>query len=95
MLWLSALDQKVDEVNIEGRTTTLISLADFVANLGTNRLIAKPIDIINSQVETASSGTGVGVDLIKFSVKAPLAQTAPVADAAAAAAGLGAEPPAR
>jgi Tfp pilus assembly protein PilN len=71
-LWLTSLEQKDDAVNIEGQTTTLISLADFVANLGTNKLIAKPIDIINSQVETGSSSTQ-GTDLVKFSVKAPLA----------------------
>jgi type IV pilus assembly protein PilN len=83
MLWLSSLDQKPDAVNIEGRTTTLISLADFVANLGTNDLMAKPIDIVNSQVEP-SSESPTGADLIRFSVKAPLAARAPTADAAAA-----------
>ena len=56
LLWLTALDQKSDAVSIEGRTTTLISLADFVGNLGTNKLVAKPIDIVNSQVETSSPG---------------------------------------
>jgi type IV pilus assembly protein PilN len=54
MLWLTALDQKGDAVIIEGRTTTLISLADFVANLGTNALVRKPIDIVNSEVESSS-----------------------------------------
>ena len=73
-LWLTALEQKSDAVNLEGQTTTLISLADFVANLGTNKLVAKPIDIINSQVETGSaSAKEQGPELIKFSVKAPLA----------------------
>ena len=79
MLWLSSLDQKGDAVNIEGRTTTLISLADFVANLGTNTLMAKPIDIVNSQVES-SSDAPAGADLIRFSVKAPLATKAPTGD---------------
>ena len=73
-LWLTSLEQKPDDVTIEGRTTTLISLADFVANLGTNKLVQKPIDIINSEVENAGSKTasGAGAELIKFSVKAPL-----------------------
>jgi hypothetical protein len=73
-LWLTSLEQKPDDVTIEGRTTTLISLADFVANLGTNRLVQKPIDIINSEVESATgkSAAGPGTELIKFSVKAPL-----------------------
>jgi type IV pilus assembly protein PilN len=83
MLWLSSLDQKPDAVSIEGRTTTLISLADFVANLGTNALMAKPIDIVNSQVES-SSESPTGADLIKFSVKAPLAAQSPAAGTTAA-----------
>jgi type IV pilus assembly protein PilN len=79
MLWLTTLDQKVDAVSIEGRTTTLVSLADFVANLGTNALVSKPIDIVNSEVEAANSGprTGDGVDVIKFSVRAPLVPSTP------------------
>jgi type IV pilus assembly protein PilN len=83
-LWLTALEQKADDVTIEGRTTTLISLADFVANLGTNKLVEKPIDIINSQVESGS-GTAQPEDVIKFSVKAPLTKPAPPKTAAAAA----------
>ena len=74
-LWLTSLEQKSDAVTIEGQTTTLISLADFVANLGTNKLVAKPIDIIDSKVEASSSSQkDQGPELIKFSVKAPLAQ---------------------
>ena len=75
MLWLTALDQKADAVNIEGRTATLISLADFVANLGTNKVVSKPIDIVNSEVE-ASTDPKQGAEVIKFLVKAPLAQAA-------------------
>ena len=86
-LWLTALEQKADDVTIEGRTTTLISLADFVTNLGTNKLVEKPIDIINSQVEQ-SSGPTQTEELIKFSVKAPLSKPAPPkAPATAAVAG--------
>jgi len=86
-LWLTALEQKADDVTIEGRTTTLISLADFVTNLGTNKLVEKPIDIINSQVEQ-SSGPTQTEELIKFSVKAPLSKPAPpTAPATAAVAG--------
>src|SRR5688572_22895682 len=84
LLWLTALEQKADDVTIEGRTTTLISLADFVGNLGTNKLVEKPIDIINSQVEASSASAGAQAEeLIKFSVKAPLAK--PAAKTAAAA----------
>jgi type IV pilus assembly protein PilN len=86
-LWLTALEQKADDVTIEGRTTTLISLADFVTNLGTNKLVEKPIDIINSQVEQGSGPTQTE-ELIKFSVKAPLSKPAsPQAPVTAAVAG--------
>ena len=85
-LWLTALEQKPDDVTIEGRTTTLISLADFVANLGTNKLVEKPIDILNSQVEANTGGPKEQADeLIKFSVKAPLAKPATAAPGAATA----------
>jgi Tfp pilus assembly protein PilN len=96
-LWLTALDQKGDFVQIEGRTTTLISLADFVANLGTNKLVTKPIDIVNSEVEGANAQSKGGVDIVKFSVKAPLTPTTPPADPnadSAKAGGRGAKPPA-
>jgi type IV pilus assembly protein PilN len=91
MLWLTALDQKDGAVNIEGRTTTLVALADFVGNLGTNKLVAKPIDIVNSQVEPSTESKGV--EVVKFTVKAPLAQKAASptgADAKGAAAGAAA-----
>jgi Tfp pilus assembly protein PilN len=91
-LWLTSLEQKSDALNIEGQTTTMISLADFVANLGTNKLIEKPIDIINGQVEGSSSaGNSSGAELIKFSVKAPLA-VPPGAAKPAGAAGAGPVP---
>ena len=74
-LWLTALEQKADSVHIEGRTTTLISLADFVGNLGTNKLVQKPIDIVNSEVESkCSQNCPADQDVIKFAVNAPLTQ---------------------
>ena len=54
MLWLTDLEQKGDDVTIEGRSTTLIALSDFVGNLGTSALLKKPIEIVNSQVETVA-----------------------------------------
>ena len=76
MLWLTSLEQKGNDVTIEGQSTTLISLSDFVGNLGTSPLLVKPIEIVNSQVETVTpTGQGVkgsSVDLIKFTVKAQL-----------------------
>jgi type IV pilus assembly protein PilN len=88
-LWLTSLEQKPDAVSIEGQTTTLISLADFVANLGTNKLVAKPIDIIDSKVESNSSSStkdqAQAQDVIKFSVRAPLAPAPTTAKGPAAA----------
>ena len=36
MLWLTDLQQEGPAVTIQGRSTTLIALSDFVGNLGTN-----------------------------------------------------------
>ena len=89
-LWLTSLDQKGNDVTLDGRSTTLIALSDFVANLGTSGLLKKPIDIVNSQAD-AENGAAKGTDVIKFSVKATLAtpdaapaKPAPAAPAAAA-----------
>jgi len=94
MLWLTAMDQVDDAVTIEGQSTTLIALSDFVGNLGNSALLKKPIELMNSQVENVGgSGQKGGVDLIKFTVKAQLASKTPAAGAAVPA-GRGAVPPA-
>ena len=72
MLWLTAMTQKGADVTIEGRSTTLVALSDFVGNLGTTDFFKKPIEIVDSQVESQSQGP----ETIKFTVKAQLA-TAP------------------
>ena len=77
MLWLTDMEQKGSDVTIQGQSTTLIALSDFVGNLGGVPLLQKPIEIVNSTVETvAPTGqadkSGNGVDLIKFTVKATL-----------------------
>jgi len=75
MLWLTQLTQQNEEVTIEGRSTSLIGLLDFVGNLEHNDLFSKPIEIIDSQVErgAVASRTGSNLDLIRFTVKAELA----------------------
>ena len=45
-------------VTIQGRSTTLIALSDFVGNLGNGALLKKPIEIVNSQVDASRSGAG-------------------------------------
>jgi type IV pilus assembly protein PilN len=75
MLWLTDMTQDGSVVTIQGRSNTLIALSDFVGNLGTGALFRKPIEIVNSQVESAGGG-GSGqqsVDLIRFTVKADVA----------------------
>jgi type IV pilus assembly protein PilN len=81
MLWLTDLTQQGTDVTIQGQSTTLISLSDFVGNLGNSPLLVKPVEIVNSQVDSlpvaASGGRGgsasrASVDLIKFTVKAQL-----------------------
>jgi type IV pilus assembly protein PilN len=65
-LWLTQLRQKGEEFTLDGMTTSMTGLADFVANLETSRWFKKPIDIIDSQVQ-ADKDAG---SLFKFSVKA-------------------------
>jgi type IV pilus assembly protein PilN len=81
MLWLTEMNQDNGAVTIQGRSTTLIALSDFVGNLGSTPLLQKPIEIVNSQVE-ASSGAAqtkgqAPVETIKFTVRAQLAGAAP------------------
>ena len=74
MLWLTELTQLGADVTIEGRSTTLIALSDFVGNLGNNTFFKKPIEIVDSQVEQAGSArTGAAAEVISFTVKAQLA----------------------
>jgi type IV pilus assembly protein PilN len=74
MLWLTELNQDANSVTITGRSTTLIALSDFVGNLGTNAVLQKPIEIVKSEVEPATSAPGQpGVELIQFTVRAQLA----------------------
>jgi type IV pilus assembly protein PilN len=82
MLWLTSMVQNGPELTIQGRSTTLIALSDFVGNLGTNPLLIKPIEIVNSEVDKAASQqqTRVGqppVETIRFTVKAQVAGVAP------------------
>jgi type IV pilus assembly protein PilN len=102
MLWLTDLEQKGSDVTIQGQSTTLISLSDFVGNLGNATLLQKPIEIVNSTVETvtptgqAADKNATGVDLIKFTVKATLAngpKTPPTATGRAGGPGTAPAPP--
>lgn len=72
MLWLTAMTQDASQVTIEGRSTTLIALSDFVGNLGSTDLLRKPIEIVDSQVQPATSGPTAAPELISFTVRAEI-----------------------
>lgn len=97
MLWLTELKQEDGEITIAGRSTTLVAVSDFVANLGSSEVLKKPIEIVNSQSESVApaGGQGSGVELIRFTVKAQIAaptNKAPAAAGALAAATTGTVP---
>jgi type IV pilus assembly protein PilN len=71
MLWLTELKQTGDDVVIDGRTTVLTSLTDFVTNLEASGYFKKSIDIVNT---TAEPGTGSVGELVRFSIKASFQQ---------------------
>ena len=77
-LWLSELNQTGQEFAIAGMTDSLSAVSDFVANLESTRWFKKPVEIVDSQVQTdAKAG-----DLIRFQVKAQFVDpTAPAAPA--------------
>ena len=81
MLWLTSMQQQADEVTIEGRSTTLIALSDFVGNLAGGELLQRPIDIVDSQVAPAA---GVGAlatpELVEFTVRARMNVPPPPAE---------------
>ena len=81
MLWLTDMNQDAGSVTIQGRSTTLIALSDFVANLGNGGFLKKPIDIVNSVVESNRSATVQAAELINFTVKAELASAGRAAGA--------------
>lgn len=80
MLWLTSLVQNGPELTIQGQSTTLIALSDFVGNLGTNPLLLKPIEIVNSEVDGSSNAASrsgqPAVETIRFTVKAQVAGAA-------------------
>lgn len=71
-LWLNELSQSGSEFTIAGVTDSLTAVSDFVANLENTRWFQKPVEILDSQVQTGSTGG----DLIKFQVKAAYADPA-------------------
>jgi type IV pilus assembly protein PilN len=70
MLWLTALkqDPKADnDVLIDGRSTTLTGLSDFVANLEASGYFKRSIEIVSTTTDTMPQPPG---ELIKFQIRA-------------------------
>lgn len=65
-LWLTEMKQTGAEFALVGVTTNLTALSDFVANLEATKWFRRPVEIVDSQVQTDQK---VG-DLVKFSIKA-------------------------
>ena len=86
-LWLSELKQTGADFAMSGTTDSLTAVSDFVANLESTRWFKRPVEIVDSKVQTdAKAG-----DLIKFEIKAQFVDpTAPAAPAGRGAAGRGA-----
>jgi Tfp pilus assembly protein PilN len=85
LLWLDQLVQQNDTVTISGFSTTLIALSDFVGNLGTGDLLERPIELVDSQVQTAPGAAAAdGLEIIRFTVRARMATSAAAPEMAAA-----------
>lgn len=78
MLWLTELTQDGGDLTIQGRCTTLTALSDFVGNLERSGYFRRPVEILDSKVESAVAQTA---ELITFTLKATFAMpgTEPVA----------------
>lgn len=80
-LWLTELKQTGDEFAITGMATSMTALSDFIGNLEGTRWFRRPVEIVDSQVQSDAK-TG---DLVKFSIKATFTDpTAPAVEAPAA-----------
>jgi len=96
-LWLTTMQQENADVRLDGRASSLTALSDFVGNLEASGYFARPVEIVDSQVENVA---GAG-DLVKFTVKAKFAMpgmpapTPPATGATARPGGAAAARPAR
>jgi len=69
MLWLTELKQSAtgSEVVVDGKSTTLTGLSDFVVNLEASGYFKRSVEIVSTTSEPA---TATSAELIKFSIKA-------------------------
>jgi Tfp pilus assembly protein PilN len=66
MTWLVEVRQQDYDVTIEGRSTSLSALSDFISNLEATRYFQKPVEIVESQVDSRQKE---GPELINFTIK--------------------------
>jgi type IV pilus assembly protein PilN len=67
-VWLSEMKQAGSDFTISGFAASLPSLSDFVANLEATKWFKRPVEIIDSQVQTDPKAG----DLVKFAIKGAL-----------------------
>jgi type IV pilus assembly protein PilN len=68
MLWLTTLKQTGTDVQIDGRSTTLTGLSEFVSNLEASGYFKRSIEIVSTQVEAQAAAPGG--ELVRFTIKA-------------------------
>lgn len=68
-MWLTEMKQTGNDIQLDGKCTSLTALSDFVGSLEASHYFGPPVEIIDSQVEPA---TGTTPELIRFSVKGRL-----------------------
>jgi type IV pilus assembly protein PilN len=69
-LWLTDMKEGPDaSVTLDGMTSTLTSLADFIGNLENSGYFVRPVEIISSDEQRGQTGQN-GVTLIRFSMRA-------------------------
>ena len=67
-LWLTEMKQVGTDFTLSGYTASLPSLSDFVANLEATKWFKRPVEILDSQVQSDPKAG----DLVKFSIKGAL-----------------------
>jgi type IV pilus assembly protein PilN len=69
-LWLTDFKEGPEaSVTLDGMTSTLTSLADFIGNLENSGYFVRPVEIITSEEQRGATGQN-GVTLIRFSMRA-------------------------
>jgi type IV pilus assembly protein PilN len=66
-LWLTELKQSGQDFTISGFGTSMTALSDFIANLESTNRFKKPVEIVDSQVQSDRKSD---TELVRFSIKA-------------------------